>query len=99
MEFIQKYAKIDGDDSDDQMSDAGGDEVNYSDVEFIDDDEQNVQGQNPSDYRLMNVTRDLQEALCNHSMSAEMDGYSDPENFVPVCIDEVEYMTNSKVFK
>ena len=30
MEFIQKYAKIDGDDDlDDQMSDAGGDEVNY----------------------------------------------------------------------
>ena len=99
MEFIQKYAKIDGDDSDDQMSDAGGDEVNYSDVEFIDNDEQNVQDQNPSDYRLMNVTRDLQEALRNHSLSAEMDGYSDLENFVPVCIDEVEYMTNSKVFK
>ena len=36
------YSKIDGDDdSDDQMSDAGSDEVNYSDVEFIDDDEQN----------------------------------------------------------
>lgn len=41
MEFIKKYVKIiDGDeDSDDQMSDAGGDEIKYSDVEFIDHDE------------------------------------------------------------
>ena len=37
------------------------------------------------------MERDLQEALCNHSMSTEMGEWSDPENFVPVCIDEVEY--------
>ena len=57
MKFIQNYAKIDGDDdSNDQRSDVDGGEVNYSDVEVIDDNEQNVQGQNPSDYCLMNVT-------------------------------------------
>ena len=44
------------------MSEAGGDEINHSDIEFTDDD-QNVVGQNPSDYCLMNVTKDLQEAL------------------------------------
>lgn len=45
MEFIKKYVKIiDGnDDSDEQMSDAGGDEIKYSDVEFTDLDEQNIQ--------------------------------------------------------
>ena len=92
MEFIQKYVKIDGDDdSDDQMPDAGGDEINYSDVEFIDDDEQNFQGQNPSDYCLMNVTRDLQEALRDQSMPTELGECFGPENFVPDCVDEVEY--------
>ena len=35
MKFIDKYAKIDGEnDSDDQMSAERGDEVNYPDVEF-----------------------------------------------------------------
>ena len=48
MEFIDKYAQIDGSGADDAMS-AGGDEANYSDVEFI-DDETNVQDQGPSDY-------------------------------------------------
>ena len=92
MEFIQKYAKIDRDDDwDDQMSHVGGDEVNYSDVEFIDDDEQNIQGQNLSDYRLMNVTKDLQEALHDHSMPAELGEYSEPESFVPESVNEVEY--------
>ena len=37
MEFIDKYARIDGSDDDGAMS-AGGHEVNYSDVEFIDDE-------------------------------------------------------------
>ena len=37
MEFIDKYARIDGSDDDDAMS-AGGNEVNHSDVEFIDDE-------------------------------------------------------------
>ena len=92
MEFIQKYAKIDRDDDwDDQMSHVGGDEVNYSDVEFIDDDEQNIQGQNLSDYRLMNVTKDLQEALHDHSMPAELGECSEPESFIPESVNEVEY--------
>ena len=30
---------IEDDDSDDQMSEAGGDEVNYSNVEFFDDEQ------------------------------------------------------------
>ena len=92
MEFIQKYAKIDGDDdSDDQMSHVGGDEVNYSDVEFIGDDEQNIQGQNVSDYRLVNVTKDLQEAQHDHSMPAEMGECLERESFVPESVSEVEY--------
>ena len=64
MEFIDKYPKTDGsdDDDDDDVMFAGGDEVNYSDVEFI-DDKTNVQDQGPSNHCLMNVTRDLQEAL------------------------------------
>ena len=66
MEFLEKFAKVAGsEDEDDQMS-AGGDEVNYLDVEFI-DDETNDQEQNPTDYRLMSVTGDLPEALLDHS--------------------------------
>ena len=42
LKFIEKYAKIDGEnDSDDQMSAEGGDEINNSDAEFI-DNEQNT---------------------------------------------------------
>ena len=44
-----------------------------------------------SDYRLINVSRDLQEALRDHSMSAELGECSDPDNFVSDCVDEVEY--------
>ena len=79
-ELIDKYAKIDGSDDDDAIY-AGGDEVNYSDVEFI-DDETNVQDQGPTDYCLMNLTRDLQEALQDQSMSARLGKCSDPENFL-----------------
>ena len=39
----------------------------------------------------MNVTRDLQEAIRDHSTSAELGKCSDPENFVPDFADEVEY--------
>lgn len=46
MEINDKYAKIDGSDDDDIMP-VGGDEVNYSDVEFI-DERTNVQDQSPS---------------------------------------------------
>ena len=54
------------------MSVVGGDEVTtYSDVEFIDDRE-NVRYQDPSLYCLMNLTRDLQDALVDHSMAGEL---------------------------
>ena len=59
MEFIEKYARVKG--SEDKMEhddDAGGDEVNQLDLGFI-DDEIDFQDQDPSDYHLMNVTRDL----------------------------------------
>ena len=43
MEFIEKYARVEG--SDDEMEDdAGGDEVNKFDSEFV-DDETNFQDQ------------------------------------------------------
>ena len=90
MEFIDKYAKIDGSDHDDEVLFANVDEVSYSDVEFV-DDETNVQGQNPPDYRLMNITRNLKEALQNQSMSANLGGCSDPENFVSDHVEEIEY--------
>ena len=62
MEFIEKYAKVDGS-SDDEMFDAGDEEIrNNSDDDFI-ENEFNFQDQDqPSDYRMMNVTRGLQEA-------------------------------------
>ena len=70
MEFFDKYARIHRSDDHDAIS-AGGNDVKYSDVDFI-DDEANVQDQGSSDYHLMNVTRDLQEALQDQSMSADL---------------------------
>ena len=87
IEFIEKYARVDGSDDKEEMSVAGGDEVTtYSDEEFRDDRE-SVQYQDPSNYWLMNVTRDLQNALADHSMAEELNLVcSDPENFVPDCV-------------
>lgn len=70
---------------------AGADEVTtYSDEELIDNRE-SVQDQNPSDYRLMNVTIDLQDALADHLMAEELDLVcSVPENFVPDCTEQIE---------
>lgn len=88
MDFIQKYAKVDGtDDADDDLSVAGGDEVNDSDVDFIDD---TIQDQDALNYRLMNVIRDLQEALLDQSMTTDLGECSDPETFVPDLMDEIE---------
>ena len=70
MEFFDKYARIHRSDDHDAIS-AGGNDVKYSDVDFI-DDEANVQDQGSSDYHLMNVTRDLQEALQDQFMSADL---------------------------
>ena len=70
MEFIQKYARVDDEDSDVDFNDEimpQVDEVTQSDQEFI-DDTNNFQDQEPSNYRLLNITRDLQEAINDHSM-------------------------------
>ena len=56
MKFIDKYAKLDGSD-DDAMSRGGKWSKLFRCSVY--DDETNVQDQGPSDYRLMNVTRDL----------------------------------------
>ena len=91
MEFIEKYARVDGSDDEEEMPVADGDEVKtYSDEEFIDDRE-GVKDQDPSDYRLMNFTRDLQDALADHSMAEKLSLLrSDHENFVPDCAEEIE---------
>ena len=90
MEYIEKYARVDGSDEEEEISVAGGDEVTaYSDEDFI--DKGSVQHQDPSDYWLMHITRDLKDALADHSMAAELNLVcSDPENFVPDCVEEIE---------
>ena len=45
-----------------ELKEAGGDEVNQLDLDFI-DDETNFQDQESTIYCLMNVTRDLQDAI------------------------------------
>ena len=53
------------------------DEVTQSDQEFI-DDTNNFQDQEPSNYRFLNVTRDLQETIHDHSPYGD-DKCSHPE--------------------
>lgn len=92
MEFIENFAIVDG--SNDEMSVAGGDEVrNESDVNFIDDTEEetDLQSQNLTAYVLANVTKDLQEMLQDQSMTEYLDECSTPKNVVPDCLDEMEY--------
>ena len=69
MEFIQKYAGVDKDSNVDFNNEVMShvDEVTQSDQEFI-DDTSNFQNQEPSNYRLLNVTHDLQEAINDHSI-------------------------------
>ena len=69
MEFIQKYAGVDKDSNVDFNNEVMPhvDEVTQSDQEFI-DDTSNFQNQEPSNYRLLNVTHDLQEAINDHSI-------------------------------
>ena len=70
---------------------AGGDEVNQLNLDFI-DDEANFQDQEPTDYCLMNVTRDLQDVISDRSMAYDLDLVAvDPENFVSDFVDEVSY--------
>ena len=90
MEFIEKYARVE--ESDDEMEDdTGGDEASEFDLEFI-DDETNFQDQEPTNYFLMNVTRDLREAITNQSIAQELDLVSEvPENCVSDFVDKVSY--------
>ena len=69
MEFIQKYAGVDKDSNVDFNNEVMShvDEVTQSDQKFI-DDTSNFQNQEPSNYRLLNVTHDLQEAINDHSI-------------------------------
>ena len=69
MEFIQKYAGVDKDSNVDFNNEVMPhvDKVTQSDQEFI-DDTSNFQNQEPSNYRLLNVTHDLQEAINDHSI-------------------------------
>ena len=70
MEFIQKYARVDDEDSNIDFSDeinSQVDEVTQSDQEFI-DVTNNFQDQEPLNYKLLNVTRDLQEVINDYSI-------------------------------
>ena len=92
MEFIEKYARVER--SEDEMEyddEAGGHEVTQLNLDFI-DDETNFQDQEPTDYCLMNVTRDLQDAISDRSTVYDLDLVAvDPENFVSDFVDEVSY--------
>ena len=71
--------------------DTGGNEVHQLDLDFI-DDKTNFQDQEPADYRLMNVTRDLRDVIADRSMAFGLDLVTaDPENFVSGFVDEVSY--------
>ena len=70
MEFIQKYARVDDEESNIDFNDeinSQVDEVTQSDQEFI-DVTNNFQDQEPLNYKLLNVTRDLQEVISDHSI-------------------------------
>ena len=84
MEFIDKYSRVDA-------ISAVGDEVNYSDIEFI-DDKTNVQDQGLSDYCITNITRDLHDAMPDDSMAEVLDLVcSDSILFVSDYVEEIEY--------
>ena len=92
IEYIEKYARVDRSENE-ENSVAGGDEVTtYSDAEFIDEDEEiNDQEQSSTNYHLMNVTRNLQEALFDQSTSANLGECSDLENLVSDHVEKIEY--------
>ena len=94
MEFIEKYCRIDrSDDSIEDFNEVADDEVNDSDIDFI-DEEAMFQDVEPKNYRLMNVTREFPDVINNDSMAQGLDVTSgNPENFVSDFFDEfkVEY--------
>ena len=55
MGFIKKYTRVDGSEDEDDSVAGDDEETTYSD----NDEETNVQRQSSTNYRLMNVTRDL----------------------------------------
>ena len=69
------------------------DVVTQSNQEFI-DDTNNFQVQELSNCRLLNITRDLQEAINNHLMHGDYE-CSDPERFVPDYVEEIVYEFDS----
>ena len=71
--------------------DTGGNEVNQLDLDFI-DDKTNFHDQEPTDYSLMNVTRDLQDTITDRSMVFDLDLVAlHPENFVSDFVHDVSY--------
>ena len=80
MEYIEKYARVDGEEEDEEMLAEENEVMNFSVEEFIDDAE-SFQDQCPSDYRVVNVTRDKTEA-CNDLEDWKEFECSDPENYV-----------------
>ena len=92
IEFIEKFARVGGFEDEMEHDDStGGDEVNQLDLDFI-DNETSFQDQEPTYYRLMNDTRDLQDTIAERSMAFDLDLVAvDPENFVSDFVDEVTY--------
>ena len=68
LKFIEKYARVEGSQDEMEYDDEAGGEVNQLNLDFI-DDKTNFQDQEPTDYCLMNVTRDLQDAISDTSMA------------------------------
>ena len=89
MEFVEKFTGAEESDGEDIADNDNWEIRRQSDDEFI-DDKTSFQDQNSSDDRLGNVTRDLQDALQDELMRKYYP-CSDPENYVPPCIDEVDY--------
>ena len=86
MAFIEKMARVD----DEHLECCDEGEVRHdSDLDFI-DDETSFQDQEPSDYRLKNVTKSLQEALEDTSMKLYF-ACPYPENYVPYFADDIKY--------
>ena len=80
MQFIEKYGRTYGEEEDEEMLAEENEVRNFSDEEFI-DDEESFQNQCPSDYRLVTVTRDMTEA-CNDLEDWKEFECSGPENYV-----------------
>ena len=91
LKFIEKYARVEGSQDEMEYDDEAGGEVNQLNLDFV-DNKTNFQDQELTDYRLMNVTRDLQDAISDTYMAYDLNLVAvDPENFVSEFVDEVSY--------